>query len=427
MKTNLLKVALSLTFFTVILGITRINAQIRTYENFDYPVGTSFAGQDGGFGWAGPWTGGGTVATGYSQIIAGNMVGTTGNTGYVHGGFGNSSFRNLAVPFNGAIGNSMFLSFFYQSGQLGEGGGMTLFSGSAEAIYIGRTADELIGTGSAFDNPERTGTPGDQQGKVSVMDAHNYLVKITNLAGATYKIDVWADYLGSVEPVANDSEPTFQYTAYRSENAVTGVSRIRITGWGSLEPNRTKFDGIRFFSTFFKSTDDLLPLTDVKLSAKATAAGNVISWTSTGNEKVVSITVSRADENGKFIPISGSLSANSVSFTDTNPLPGTNIYQLSSLDLNSDIPTIYGVKSVKGFDTESTFFPNPVVSGSDITVISSNAGSNNSVSIFDLTGKKVATKSFNGSKTSISTQSIPKGVYILSIDGGALTKKLVVE
>lgn len=425
MKTNLLKVALGLTFFTVILGITRINAQIRTYEKFDYTVGNSFSGQNGGIGWSGAWTGGSIAATGNSNVGA-------GFTGLIGGSWGAGSFRNLQTAFNGAIGNSMWMSFFLDAE--GDQGAITLFSGGAEAIYIGRTTDDIIGVGSAFDNPERTGSPSDVTGIVTVNDPHTYLVKITNLPSATYKIDVWADYLGSVEPVASETEPTFQFTAYRSENGVTGVSRIRVTSEGKVTTvgdvttdTRAKFDNIRFSSTFFTSTDLTLPLTNVTLSAKATAAGNVISWSSTNNQNVLSITVSRADANGKFIPISGSLSANSVSFTDTNPLPGTNIYQLSSLDVNSDIPTIYGVKSVKGFDTESTFFPNPVVSGSDITVISSNSGSNNSVSIFDLTGKKVATKTFNGSKTSISTQSIPKGVYILSIDGGALSKKLVVE
>lgn len=78
-------------------------------------------------------------------------------------------------------------------------------------------------------------------------------------------------------------------------------------------------------------------------------------------------------------------------------------------------------------ESNSSFYPNPVTNG-ELNVVASKE-SLKSVSIFDLSGKKVASKVVSGQSTKISTQGLAKGVYILEVSGSKSTSrnKLVID
>jgi hypothetical protein len=77
--------------------------------------------------------------------------------------------------------------------------------------------------------------------------------------------------------------------------------------------------------------------------------------------------------------------------------------------------------------SNSSYYPNPVTGG-ELNVIAKEE-SLKTVSIIDLSGKKVASQAVSGQKALINTQSLPKGVYILEVVGSKTTSrnKLVIN
>jgi|GEM_PF-4200780 len=413
MKKKLLKAGFGLALFTFALGVNKTNAQIiSAYENFDYTVGTAFTGQNGGAGWAGPWTGGGGSN---AQVVAGNLTGSVGATADVRGSWGAASFRSIVKTFD--PGDVLWVRFAMQNTSPNSGTGLT-FHGSPEMAYFGDTGNGgIFGTGSANLNEDGTGGPGDVRALgVNTGDLHTYLIKMTGTPTPnTVRLDVWVDYLGTTPPLV-DTDPTFGYTCYR--NATYNFIRVRINS-----DNGAFFDGLRLSSTYFAPDDYLLPLSLTSLNAKSTAGGNSVTWSYTSNDKVASISVLRKDKSGEFVSIA-TLGANATSFTDANPLEGTNYYKLSSKDTDGSVTNYDLVASAKGFDIQPTFFPNPATGG--VVNVVAGSGTVKSVSIFDLSGRKVASKVGAGA---VNTSSLVKGVYIIEIAGenASTRSKLVVE
>jgi hypothetical protein len=94
----------------------------------------------------------------------------------------------------------------------------------------------------------------------------------------------------------------------------------------------------------------------------------------------------------------------------------TNKYTPSLTPLENAPAVSAAVKS------NSSFYPNPVTGGEKLNVVADKE-SLKSVSIIDLSGKKVASQEVNGSKAEISTQDLAKGVYILEVVGSKTTSR----
>jgi hypothetical protein len=443
MKTNLLKMAIGAFFSLAMLSAANVNAQITAYENFEYPLNSDYVGLSGsGSGWAGPWDHAkeGTVdaypgRVRFAKAIAGNLEGSIGLTGTL-GGQWVDNYRDLATPFVNEPGSSVWIGFTYINGKPGKGYGTAYFWGGNETLYIGALPGDVAGIGNCYQDAACLGPIADAPSLSGILTAnkHYYLLKVTSVtAGDIFKIDLWIDYNGATAPVADfDLEPTYEASGYRK--AAGGIDLIRLST--EIEPSEattlySKYDAIRFSSTFFCKSDltltgnCTLPLDLVSLNAKSTATGNLVTWDFTSNDGVASISVSRKGDNGEFTVIKPGLPKDAKSFVDTNPLPGTNYYLLSSTDNDGTVKEYTNfIKSVKGFEVEPTFFPNPSTGGV-VNVVAGN-GAVKSVSIFDLTGKKVASKAGAGA---VSTSSLAKGVYIIEItsDKSTTRNKLVVE
>ena len=437
MKTNLLKIAGGVFFSLALLTSAQVNAQINAYENFEYPVGTSWFHVGGnGSGWAGPWDGTkvgpdavGTPGAGYHMVIAGNLEGNIGATA-AHGGQWVEAFRDLATPWPNVQGTDLWVAFTHKNNDPGKGSGGTFFWGGSENLYLGRLPNDFIGIGNCWQDAMCTGPQADAPGIVLATDApHYYLAHITGVATSSIiHADLWVDYDGLTAPMADfNLEPTYQAGGYRS--SAGGIDKVRITQDTEPIDATTKagfFDAVRISSTFFIRPNLRLPLDLISLTAKSTPSGNLVSWTSTSSTNVKSISVLRKDATGTFVSIA-TLGASATSYTDTNPLGGTNYYKLSSTDNDGSSKTYDLVTMVAGFDAQASFYPNPVTNG-ELNVIAGKE-SLKSVSIFDLSGKKVAFKAVDGKSTKINTQGIAKGVYILELSGSKSTSrnKLVID
>ncbi len=178
----------------------------------------------------------------------------------------------------------------------------------------------------------------------------------------------------------------------------------------------------------FTTLATVLPLTLTSLSAKATATGNQINWTSASSINVKNITVERSGADNTFAPIA-TLPATATQYVDNNPLAGDNYYRLSSTDNDGSTNTYEKIALVKGLVQEATFYPNPVSNG--VLNIVAGADALKSINIINLNGSKVASaQAINNPKNIvINTNDLAKGVYLLQIIGAKTTtiKKIMVN
>lgn len=471
MKTSLLKLAYGLFIFALVANTAQ--AQVKIYDHFDYAPG-ALIGQGGGIGWTGNWVWNEAKPTAVllnGEVVSGNLFTTIGNKlrvggdKYAGGDNPARNFTNIANDGSSVFWVGFNLQMKCQVGFI-DFGGVSLFNGTVEGPYIGVSANGYIRIADCFKTDAFSSTAyGDVYGDALITENHYYIAKFTFLPLNRCRVDLWADYTGTTPPRVGSS----------TEDPDTGdITYIRTDGWQATgyfgkEPkadgtgnekalafNRvrlassskpvtedllavpprlaydtyTEFDGLRISSTFFaKDNLTISPLTGVKLSASATANGNLVSWTSESQVNVASLAIERKNEAGVFVNISGPLSVSTTSFKDNNPLDGTNYYKLVSTD-NDGKKGTFGPVSVKGLDSDETsVYPNPVTNG-ELNVVAGKQ-SINSVSLFDLAGKRVSFKAGNSAtkKVTLSTQSLLKGVYILEIKGSksSSTKKVVVN
>ena len=121
---------------TTLVLIGTAQAQLITYEGFEYATG-ALEGENGGVGFGGnAWTGSGDVAAatlsfGTLQTSGGSAVGFGANNG---------GFRGLANTLTtGAGGQSFFLSYLFRGENVtNEYQGLALFNGGSENFFTGK-------------------------------------------------------------------------------------------------------------------------------------------------------------------------------------------------------------------------------------------------------------------------------------------------
>ena len=111
------------------LGLTILPARATSIftETFNYSVGANLAGQNGGSGFSGAWTGGNST-----------IVGGIGGAGTSALQVGTESKRTLLSTFNTA-GNSFYLSYIMNASDFSGGNytGISLWQGNTENMFIG--------------------------------------------------------------------------------------------------------------------------------------------------------------------------------------------------------------------------------------------------------------------------------------------------
>ncbi len=208
------------------------------------------------------------------------------------------------------------------------------------------------------------------------------------------------------------------------KDGITGI-RIRVEGT-SATPFCAEFDELRLAS----SLESILAVSFGDVYAKVIGRSNVLYWNTLTeiNNKGFYIEHSTDLTNWKtlgFVQGAGnSTLSNNYTFTDNNPTK--NGYYRIRQESTSGNKTYSN--AVKVFNDQNSFLqiaPNPV---QDVIKINlSKFGSNNIVSVQSVSGSTVIRKTFSGSTTTIDASTLPKGVYIVTIntDGEISTAKLI--
>ena len=159
-------------------------------ENFNYTVGSNLAGQNGGSGFSGAWSGGN------STIVAG--LGGTGNAVQIGSSIAS---RSLSSTFS-TSGNTFYISYLMNVSNFSGGNytGISLWNGGSEEMFFGIP----YGTGNfGFDAHAGNGAADIKTVNFSPATNTTYLVTLGLLPSATPgKVDVkmWATSNLGVDP-----------------------------------------------------------------------------------------------------------------------------------------------------------------------------------------------------------------------------------
>jgi len=187
-------------------------------ESFNYPVGSQLAGENGGTGFSGAWTGGD------STIVAG--LGGSGNAVQIGT---SSSYRALASSFS-TTGNSYYFSFLVNSSNFtgGQYTGLSLIDAGSPGNSLMFFGIPWQAKNFGFDARGSTGAGGIQKIDFSPSVDTTYLLTYGLLPSATAgKVDVklWATSNLSIDPNALvGGTPNAQLLGLRDNFTFNGIN-----------------------------------------------------------------------------------------------------------------------------------------------------------------------------------------------------------
>lgn len=162
MKMQLATTAAALTLGALALSAAPVSAEVIAQDAFDYPSGAPLAGQNGGSGFAGAYTGSGTVTAG--SLDSPVATGESGNKANLAGTSGGSAaaFRTLSAPITTG---PVYIGFIFERNtNLFRSAGLSLFDGTTnEEVLIGISNNENtgklgLGSGGGFSASTTTAT-----------------------------------------------------------------------------------------------------------------------------------------------------------------------------------------------------------------------------------------------------------------------------
>ena len=186
-----MKKSLPISIFALFLAfVGAANAALLFSENFDYTIGSNLAGQNGGSGFSGAWSGGD------STIVSG--LGGTGNAVQIGASIAS---RALSSTFS-TSGNTFYISYLMNVSDFSGGNytGISLWNGASEEVFFGIPYQSQ---NFGFDARGDTGVAGIQEVNFSPSINTTYLVTFGLLPSATSgKVDLkmWATSNLGVDP-----------------------------------------------------------------------------------------------------------------------------------------------------------------------------------------------------------------------------------
>lgn len=218
-------------------------------------------------------------------------------------------------------------------------------------------------------------------------------------------------------------------------HGVNGGSKIRIGG-------NTVFTGpgtVNGPSMFNVSGQGPLPIQLIAFSAKQQENQIVLSWSTATEVSNDFFTIERSSDGytfeiiGKVKGNGNSSTALNYSFTDVRPLDGTSYYRLKQTDYDGRSEYFNIVPVTIGKNISFNVYPNPATSLNTNIAFHSNFEGNVFVTVSDITGKQVYSKTAVVSEGSnvinVESSDLSKGTYIVTLNNGTAVnhQRLIVE
>jgi carbohydrate binding protein with CBM4/9 domain/F5/8 type C domain-containing protein len=205
--------------------IGNVSAELIVYDGFDYAEG-SLGSNQGGTGWdAGvAWDGTQTVTSPGLEYPGLPTVGNKVATG------GTASFRMMPAGFD-AANKTIWISFLCQDSATPSWSGVSPFTGSSEALFIGKPSGSSTWGIALYNAQGDSASTGSKLSEVDVSEKVFFVTRIIN-GTSSAQITLWLD----PDPTR---EPTVDTAFYDSETAGETLGRvlfdrIRISGAAAL-------------------------------------------------------------------------------------------------------------------------------------------------------------------------------------------------
>jgi trimeric autotransporter adhesin len=220
------------------------------------------------------------------------------------------------------------------------------------------------------------------------------------------------------------------YTSGAWDSGTPGIA----SGSGPYTFTRNGFASFSPFS--ISSSTSALPVTLISFSANKINNAIQLNWQTSSEKNISFYNIEKSKDGNVFEKMDAlkafqNSSANNYSYTDKQPLQGTNFYRLKIIDADGKF-TYSKIVAIKMDDKNITLqiFPNPAKNLLNVQV----NGNNESITlqIIDMTGRKVKEEKIqlNGNTSvSVDINNLPKGTYNLLLKSKSINeqKKFVKE
>ncbi|NNM93888.1 MAG: T9SS type A sorting domain-containing protein [Bacteroidia bacterium] len=212
------------------------------------------------------------------------------------------------------------------------------------------------------------------------------------------------------------------------------------TGYAALVPPGRNLQPWQTSSEAWKFTPSCCAVLPIQLESFTCSAANegiTLYWSSATETNNKLYTVTRSSDGLNFIPIGtvagagNSESERDYTYTDNQPIAGTNYYQLEQTDFDGNTTTLNTISCSTLFMPPGTLRPNPA---SDECSLSLNYSDEpQTVTISDGTGRTVFSRTYSnmkGSPVLLNISAYQQGVYIVSVtcpNMNPIVKRLVVK
>jgi trimeric autotransporter adhesin len=237
-------------------------------------------------------------------------------------------------------------------------------------------------------------------------------------------IELWGGAIGTAVPVAAIRTYTNTNTFTFNSGDVQNIQPDNSTWY--YYAVITQEDGNKIVTSpiWYTRADAVLPVILTGLRARYDEPNNevIVTWSTAQESNSRSFVVERSSEGSSYTAIGTVAAAGNssrpinYSFTDVNPLQGTNYYRLRQVDLDGDTRNSGIVKVMIGKGLYVSYGPNPATHVLNVN-IRNNRGPI-TVQLTDLNGRLLQQR--NLSSTAAQTIQLPvnhlsKGVYLLKL------------
>jgi hypothetical protein len=255
---------------------------------------------------------------------------------------------------------------------------------------------------------------------------------------AVTAIELWGGPTGSTTPVAPiitaTNAATFSFTSSDAQNVQPDTST-----W-SYNVVITQEDGNKIVTApiWYTRNDLTLPITLTSLKARYIEDNNevAITWSTSQESNSKAFVVERSGNGTNFTAIGTVAAAGNsnrplnYSFTDKQPLMGSNYYRLRQVDLDGEAHNSGIVKVVIGKGLYVSYGPNPASQFLSIN-IQNNKGPI-TVQLTDLNGRLLQQRSLPATATQtiqLPVNRLSKGMYLLKVTSteGIMTEKIMIQ
>lgn len=238
---------------------------------------------------------------------------------------------------------------------------------------------------------------------------------------------------GGTESVANDSYDIWVGTTKEINDGAATTASAELKQFKFLYPSSSANATLEF-DNFIITELTTLPISLTSFTGKPVDQAVLLNWVTASEKDNQSFEILKSYDGKNFSTLTtvtgagNSDSEKAYSFTDENPYPGTNYYQLTQTDVNGAVSvakTISVNSNVKGVKLSA------YAAASSVSInISSPNQSNGTLTLYDIAGRKIESKQvalIKGFNEVSFAQSLNKGIYFVNLitDGTTTSLKFV--